>query len=487
MQLAREKYISDICENIPKAIKDDRGNAWVSIQQTSDGNCKYIPLERSIRFSASNCENCLIIVDITNKCNNFAINASNVYGGLLYIGKNNQLNHTGITLADGFDLSCVIGENNIFWGLSARVSDCYGIKIGNSGRFAAGLAIRAGQTHTLKNKITGKFHNLPKNCVEIGNHVWVALNVIISGRASIPGNSIIAAKSFVNSKFFEECCLIGGIPAKVLRRNVSWEDPTPLKKLVQSYCKENNIAFSWRFGKIALEANASMFEDCAIASDEILSPPPHTAPHSYHSGTQLDIFNNDKLADIVCCINSSKTIEESLKYEIDRNNKILQELKQMASSSFKYINSFKDYMLCLNENKNSLIIIIALKAMDNCKKFGYLDQDYIKELGLNINFIGEFRKNYICIIKNNQIYKEEISKNDENLEINFPTEMGMIKVISASYNSGDKAEVWIDGKNVAINKRGLNFVILDRSGAFVLDSVCFDIGLLDSPGSREKG
>lgn len=57
----------------------------------------------------------------------------------------------------------------------------------------------------------------------IGKHTWIGLRSLILKGSIIPSNSIIAAKSLVNKKFEKANCIIGGIPAKILRDNCKWK------------------------------------------------------------------------------------------------------------------------------------------------------------------------------------------------------------------------------------------------------------------------
>lgn len=74
-------------------------------------------------------------------------------------------------------------------------------------------------------------HNLIKDgnrcekekAVSIGNHVWIAANVDILKGVTIPSNCVIGYRSCVTNNFKEKDCLIAGYPARVIRKNISWE------------------------------------------------------------------------------------------------------------------------------------------------------------------------------------------------------------------------------------------------------------------------
>ncbi|WP_341223652.1 acyltransferase [Loktanella salsilacus] len=56
--------------------------------------------------------------------------------------------------------------------------------------------------------------------IKIGNNVWIGANVIIVGPCTIGDNVIIGANSFVTGYVAPES-IIGGSPARVLRRNAN--------------------------------------------------------------------------------------------------------------------------------------------------------------------------------------------------------------------------------------------------------------------------
>ena len=59
--------------------------------------------------------------------------------------------------------------------------------------------------------------------IHIGSHVWIGSRVTVLKGAVIPDGCVVASNSVVNKPFTEKNCLLGGNPAKVIRRNVNWE------------------------------------------------------------------------------------------------------------------------------------------------------------------------------------------------------------------------------------------------------------------------
>ncbi len=57
----------------------------------------------------------------------------------------------------------------------------------------------------------------------VGKHTWIGSRVIVNKGVKLPNNTVVANGSIVTKSFEEAGLLLGGIPAKVLRTNVSWE------------------------------------------------------------------------------------------------------------------------------------------------------------------------------------------------------------------------------------------------------------------------
>jgi acetyltransferase-like isoleucine patch superfamily enzyme len=58
--------------------------------------------------------------------------------------------------------------------------------------------------------------------IEMGDHVWVGSRVTILKDTQIGNDCVIASGATVRGDFSEPNCLIGGLPARVLRRDVVW-------------------------------------------------------------------------------------------------------------------------------------------------------------------------------------------------------------------------------------------------------------------------
>ncbi len=93
------------------------------------------------------------------------------------------------------------------------------IFIGEGGTIAMGTVIRDNDGGTHKIIAEGYENAKP---VHIGNHVWIGENCMILKGVTIGDGAVIAASSLV-IRDIPPRCLVGGHPAKVLRKDIEWE------------------------------------------------------------------------------------------------------------------------------------------------------------------------------------------------------------------------------------------------------------------------
>ncbi len=89
------------------------------------------------------------------------------------------------------------------------------IEIGDGVAIGPGVVIRDGDAHQVNNKKN-------KKAIKIGNHVWIGTNAQILKGVHIGDNAIIAAGSIV-TKDVESNTIVAGVPAKVIKKNVTWK------------------------------------------------------------------------------------------------------------------------------------------------------------------------------------------------------------------------------------------------------------------------
>ena len=89
-------------------------------------------------------------------------------------------------------------------------------------------AMYSSPEYCLKNFQEKDYHNPIRN-VEIGNDVWICANVVIADGVKIGDGAIIASNSVVN-RDVEPYTIVGGVPAKTIRKRFADNQIEILKK-----------------------------------------------------------------------------------------------------------------------------------------------------------------------------------------------------------------------------------------------------------------
>lgn len=71
--------------------------------------------------------------------------------------------------------------------------------------------------------------NVPNAPIKIGAHCWIGERVILTKNAQIPNDCIVGIASVVTKKFEEEHVALAGVPARVVKHNVTWDGLPPLE------------------------------------------------------------------------------------------------------------------------------------------------------------------------------------------------------------------------------------------------------------------
>ena len=134
----------------------------------------------------------------------------------------------------------------------------------------------------------------------------------------------------------------------------------------------------------------------------------------------------------------------------------------------------------LNPKEYMLSYLSALKDTDYriyiaiCDEAGkLLDDDMmlgLQALGMQTDLRGKYRNSYIGVFQDNNSIFEQLSA--EHMVIysdNFAD------VLSAGFDVGNQAGIWIGGQEQAVGSRGINIVVYDEEANVIVDSVVFDI------------
>lgn len=95
------------------------------------------------------------------------------------------------------------------------------IKIGDNILCGWNITFSDADGHTIFDKNEEQI-NYPKE-ISIGSNVWIGFNATILKGAKIPNNSVVGCNSLVNRKFEENNVILGGIPAIILKQEITWQ------------------------------------------------------------------------------------------------------------------------------------------------------------------------------------------------------------------------------------------------------------------------
>jgi acetyltransferase-like isoleucine patch superfamily enzyme len=124
----------------------------------------------------------------------------------------------------------VVGDNQTFRiGKGTTIEKCYflcaedcNITVGEHCMFSYEIVIRTTDAHSVLDLETRERINKAES-ISIGNHVWLGAEVMITKGVSLPDDCIVGARSICNRSIDEPHTVIAGIPAKIVKRGVTWD------------------------------------------------------------------------------------------------------------------------------------------------------------------------------------------------------------------------------------------------------------------------
>ena len=122
----------------------------------------------------------------------------------------------GVTLHISKNATLELG-NNILIGANSKVVCYKSIRINDNSLISWEVEIRDSDMHKLTND--GFQVVLP---IEIEKNVWIGARATIQKGVTIGKGSIVATGAVV-TKDVPPNCLVGGVPARIIRENVTWE------------------------------------------------------------------------------------------------------------------------------------------------------------------------------------------------------------------------------------------------------------------------
>ena len=138
----------------------------------------------------------------------------------VFIGKNCSLNGTEIHIEDSYN-TISIGEKTTIQGKTHLAAiEGTKISIGEDCMLSSDIHITTGDSHSIIDLENNRIN--PSKDIKIGNHVWIGTKVTCLKNTEIADNCIVGATATVCGKHLKPNCIISGVPAKVLKENISW-------------------------------------------------------------------------------------------------------------------------------------------------------------------------------------------------------------------------------------------------------------------------
>lgn len=147
-----------------------------------------------------------------------------------------------------------------------------------------------------------------------------------------------------------------------------------------------------------------------------------------------------------------------------------------SAINFKYVTGLKsaeetiEFFDLVNEIEKPLIII----AVKDEASTALTDEmiGYMQSLGVQFDLKDKYRWSYLAVVDEGKVVYE--SAEESTLTLHEKIDDYDLSVKSGGYNNGNVASIVIDGKEYAINGRGINIVVIDKKNDYVVDSVRID-------------
>ena len=95
------------------------------------------------------------------------------------------------------------------------------LTVGDDGMISSYVQVRTGDSHSITD-MEGNRINKAQSVV-IGNHCWLGEGSKVLKGVTLEGDDVVSTGAIV-TKSFGKNVLIGGIPARVLKENINWDE-----------------------------------------------------------------------------------------------------------------------------------------------------------------------------------------------------------------------------------------------------------------------
>lgn len=144
-----------------------------------------------------------------------------IHGSNNIISFGEKVRFNGEIVIRGNGQTIRIGDRTTAEGARLLCFENCDLTIGADCMLSRDIEIRTSDYHSVIDLSDGLRINLPSS-VQIGNHVWIGMRAVVSKGSRIPDNTIVGACAFVSGCFDEQGTAIAGVPARVIKRGITW-------------------------------------------------------------------------------------------------------------------------------------------------------------------------------------------------------------------------------------------------------------------------
>lgn len=145
----------------------------------------------------------------------------------IFVGTDCWMSHTDIFC--GANSSVVLQGRVIATGhASVDARNGGSVVAGRDQLWAAHAYIATDDMHRVEDVTTGDRINPYGASIRLGEHVWLGRDAIVTGDSTVGDGAIVGMRALVRHQTVDAQTAVGGVPARVLRKNVTWSaDDTP--------------------------------------------------------------------------------------------------------------------------------------------------------------------------------------------------------------------------------------------------------------------
>lgn len=161
------------------------------------------------------------------------------------IFEHTEINNFNVRCKFGHQQQLTIGAYTTIAGANANLDENSGLILGKNCMLGGCIFFAPSDGHSILDKTSNTIINSIKHPILIGDNVWIGAYSIILKNTNIPNNTIIAASSVVSKSFTDENTIIGGNPAKIIKKNVIWNRTNPffLNKYLEIETSKNDTLY----------------------------------------------------------------------------------------------------------------------------------------------------------------------------------------------------------------------------------------------------